>query len=199
MKRWEDMLVVVDAGHGGWDNGAQFDGRLEKDDNLAMALALRDELEAQCVRVLMTRDTDIFVELKDRADMANEADADLFISLHRNSYTELTPGTAGVENWIYLTAPVNTTERAASLVLDEVVGAGVQANRGVRRGNYYVLRKTKMPAMLFENGYIINRGDNILYDRKLNDYARAIAAGTLRYFGFEYNEGKPCRFILSLL
>jgi N-acetylmuramoyl-L-alanine amidase len=193
MEQRDNLLIAVDAGHGGWDNGASRGGRLEKDDNLALALLVRDELNGQCVNVLMTRDSDVFVELKDRADLANAANADLFISLHRNSYIEQTPTSKGVENWIYLTAPEATSGNAARLVLDEVVRAGVQTNRGVQRGNYYVLRKTKMPAMLLESGYIINDEDNRLYDQRLREYAKAIAKGALKYFNVPYREDAPCR------
>jgi N-acetylmuramoyl-L-alanine amidase len=193
MEQRDNLLIAIDAGHGGWDNGAMYGNRKEKDDNLALARLVSDEFEGQCVSVLMTRDSDTFVELRDRADMANAAKADLFISLHRNSYTEHTPTSNGTENWIYLTAPEATSGTAAQLVLDEVVRAGVQSNRGVRRGNYYVLRKTAMPAMLLESGYIIDEADNRLYDQRLGAYAKAIAKGALRFFNVPYREEMPCR------
>lgn len=184
----DELLIVIDAGHGGWDNGASWMGRLEKDDNLRLALAVQKELEAQGVSVLMTRDTDVYVSLSDRVDMANNADADLFVSLHRNSYIEQTPMTNGVENFIYLSAPLETTGRAAQYVLDRVVDVGVQSNRGVSRGNYYVLRRTIMPAMLLEMGFIINEIDNELFDEHLEEYAAAIAKGIMQYFSLEYHE-----------
>ena len=74
-----NLLIVVDAGHGGWDNGASWNGRLEKDDNLRLALEVQRQLLAQGVPVLMTRDTDVFVPLADRVQMANDANASLFI------------------------------------------------------------------------------------------------------------------------
>ncbi len=192
MENRDNLLIAVDAGHGGWDNGASWQGRVEKDDNLRLALEVQKQLKAQGVDVLMTRDSDVFVELRDRANMANQADADLFISLHRNSYTEQTPDTNGVENWIYLTAPENTAGKAAELVLNEVVNVGVQNNRGVRRGNYYVVRKTQMPAMLLEMGYIINEEDNRLFDENLVEYAQAIARGAFAYFGVPFvGAGQP--------
>ena len=181
-----NYLITVDAGHGGWDNGASFNGRLEKDDNLRLALAVEKQLEAQGLGVLMTRSVDEYVTLQDRAAMANQAGADLFVSLHRNSYIEQTPLTNGVENFIYLTAPEETSGRAAALVLDAVVNVGVQSNRGVSRGDYYVLRRTNMPAMLLEMGYIINEIDNHLFDEHLEEYAAAIAKGIMQYFGLEY-------------
>ena len=171
-----NLLVVIDAGHGGYDNGAAFEGRLEKDDNLRLALAVQKQLEAMGLGVLMTRTEDIFIPLPERADIANQAGADLFVSLHRNSYTEHTPSSHGVENIIYLTAP-KAAEHMAQTVLAEVVQVGVQGDRGVTRGNYYVLRRTTMPAMLLEMGFIIDPEDNRLFDEKLEDYAAAIARG----------------------
>lgn len=181
-----DLQIVIDAGHGGWDNGASYNGRLEKDDNLRLALEVEKQLTAQGVPVLMTRSTDVFVELADRAAIANAAHADLFVSLHRNSYPEQTPYSNGVENFIYLTAPLETSGSAAQLVLDEVVNVGVQSNHGVSRGNYYVLRRTIMPSMLLEMGFIINDIDNKLFDEHLVEYAAAIAKGIMKYFGLEY-------------
>ena len=180
------LLIVIDPGHGGDDYGAMWNGRLEKDDNLRLGLAVRDALMYQGIDVLMTRDTDVFIPLADRAAMANDADADLFVALHRNSYTEQTPTSNGIENIIYLTAPANTTGVAAQKVLDAVVAVGAQSNRGVTRGNYYVLRRTRMPAMLLEMGFIIDDYDNQLFDQNLEAYAQAIAKGVMDYFGLTY-------------
>lgn len=193
MERAESLYIAVDAGHGGHDFGATFEGRMEKDDNLRLALAVWTQMEAQGVRVLMTRTEDVFVTLQDRASMANEADVDLFISLHRNSYIEQTPETNGVENYIYLTAPEESTGLAAATVLEEVVNVGVQRNRGVNRGNYYVLRRTVMPAMLLEMGFIINEIDNQLFDENLIQYAIAITKGAMRYFRVPFD---PSRVVL---
>lgn len=188
MVNHDELLIAVDAGHGGWDNGASWEGRLEKDDNLRLALEVQKQLLAQGIRVLMTRNSDVYVTLADRAAMANQADADLFVSLHRNSYIEHTPTSNGVENFIYLTAPLETSGRAAQYVLERVVDVGVQSNRGVQRGNYYVLRRTIMPAMLLEMGFIIDDIDNQLFDEHLEEYAVAITKGIMQYFGLEYQE-----------
>ena len=188
----DELLIVIDAGHGGWDNGASWEGRLEKDDNLRLALEVEKELRRNNIPVLMTRDSDVYVSLTDRVNMANEAGADLFVSLHRNSYIEHTPTTNGVENYIYLTAPAETTGLAAQLVLDSVVRVGVQSNRGVSRGNYYVLRRTVMPAMLLEMGFIIDERDNMLFDKHMEEYAAAIVRGIMRYFNLEYTQSPNC-------
>lgn len=180
-------VIAVDAGHGGYDNGASFNGRLEKNDNLRLALAVRDELQKMGQQVVMTRDSDVFVPLNQRAAIANNAGADLFISLHRNSYPEQTPTTKGVDNYIHTYATAET-ERMARIVLDHVVNVGVQLDRGIQRGNFAVLRNTNMPAMLLEMGFIINEEDNRFFDEKLQDYARAIAQGAIEALGDEKKE-----------
>ena len=150
-------------------------------------MAIQKELIEQEVPVLLTRETDIFVTLQGRVQMANEANANLFISLHRNSFPTHTETTNGVQNYIYLTAP-EMTMRAAWLVLDEIVNVGVQSNWGVLRENFYVLRETKMPAMLLEMGFIIDPIDNILFDKHLYEYATAITKGAMKFFDLEYRE-----------
>jgi len=177
-----NFLVVIDPGHGGWDNGASWEGRLEKDDNLRLGLLVREALDTLGIPNIMTRDTDVYIMLSERVETANEADADLFVSLHRNSYPEQLPTAIGVENYIYLTAPEEPTGKAAQIVLDSIVDVGVQADRGVSRGDYYVLRRTKMPAMLLEMGFINNDIDNELFDEHIAEYAQAIARGVEEYF-----------------
>ncbi|MCL2188180.1 MAG: N-acetylmuramoyl-L-alanine amidase [Defluviitaleaceae bacterium] len=171
--------VVLDAGHGGHDPGAVSNGRWEKDDVLRLALAVRNLLQAQGIRVVMTRSTDIFVPLTERSATANRNNADLFVSIHRNASEHSTAN--GVENFIYTSAPANT-ENAASLVLAEVVAAGVQRDRGLKRGNFSVLRHTSAPAMLLELGFITNTRDNQLFDQNFNAYAAAITRGIMRWF-----------------
>lgn len=190
MESNNSVLIVIDPGHGGEENGATYNGRLEKDDNLRLGLEVARQLREQGVNTIMTRDTDKTVSLQERVNIANSHNADLFVSLHRNSYIEQNENTNGVENFIYLTAPEQTTGRAARLVLDNVVEVGVQNNRGVKRGNYYVLRRTRMPAMLLEMGFIINEEDNRLFDTKLEEYAAAIVKGIMEYFGLPY-QGRP--------
>ena len=177
-------LFAIDAGHGGYDNGASYEGRLEKDDNLRLALAVRDELIRLGQDVVMTRDTDVFVPLDERANIANNAGADLFISLHRNSYPEQLPTANGVENYIY-TYATDENERMARIVLDRVVAVGVQRDRGVSRANFAVLRYAEMPSMLLEMGFINNEEDNRLFDENLQAYAQAIAQCAVEALGTE--------------
>lgn len=190
METYNPLLIVIDPGHGGEDTGAVWNQRLEKDDNLRLGLAVRDTLTGQDADVLMTRDTDVTMPLASRVRTANNSDADLFVSLHRNT-TERPDSQYGVEIVIYLTAPNNTTGEAARRVLNAVNDVGVRANLGIRRGNHFVLRKTRMPAMMLQMGFIQNAEDNRLFDQNLNAYAEAIAKGILDYFGMTWKESQP--------
>lgn len=172
--------IVLDAGHGGSDPGAVNGGRLEKDDNLRLALAVQERLQAPGQRVVMTRSTDVFVPLSERSAISNRNNADIFVSIHRNAAT--TPVANGVENFVIINpSPIET--QYAQTVLNEVVSAGVQSNRGVRQGNFAVLRNTLAPAMLLEMGFITNERDNQLFDQNFNAYADAIARGIVRSLG----------------
>jgi len=180
MGRANDPTVVLDAGHGGYDAGASNGARLEKNDNLRMALAVGKILSDCGVRVVYTRTTDVFVPLLERSNISNNAGADLFVSLHRNA--SINPSANGVENWVY-TQPSQKAVAAADLVLSRVVSAGVQRNRGIQYGNFSVLRHTKAPAMLLELGFITNAQDNALFDQRFNAYAQAIASGIMSSLG----------------
>lgn len=175
--------IVIDAGHGGYDFGAVNGSRLEKNDNLRLAQAVRDKLAAQGQKVIMTRDSDVFVPLLDRSYIANNNNADIFVSLHRNSSTN--PAANGVENFVYTTAPPSSTVKAKN-VLDEVVNVGVQSNRGIKKDNFSVLRNTIAPAQLLELGFISNEIDNNYFDRYLDSYATAITKGILESLNIPY-------------
>ena len=178
-------LIYLDPGHGGKDPGAVNGRRHESDDVLKLSKAVKNLLEEQGFTVRMTRETDTYVSLEDRTEQANRAQADWFISIHRNSFANAEA--SGVEVWIYPTKDAETN-RGAKEVLDEIVQAGVQKNRGVKKGDYHVCRETKMPAMLIEMGFITNATDNQLFDSRFEQYAKAIAKGICKAAGTEWNE-----------
>ena len=168
--------IVIDPGHGGSDPGAVFGSRREADDVLRLSLAVRNLLQAEGQRVIMTRSTDTFVDLGERSAISNRNNADLFVSIHRNASTNSSAN--GVDNFIFTNAPNSTAQKALD-VLDRVVDAGVQSNRGVKRANFAVLRNTQAPSMLLEMGFITNTRDNQLFDQNFNAYASAIARGIM--------------------
>ena len=168
--------IVLDPGHGGHDSGAVFGTRRESDDTLRLALAVQRLLLERGQQVIMTRSTDVFVSLPERSAISNRNNANLFVSIHRNASANSAAN--GVENYVFTTAPSNTVQSAFD-VLDEVVNAGVQNNRGVIRGNFSILRNTNAPAMLLEMGFITNVRDNQLFDQNFNAYANAITQGII--------------------
>ena len=175
--------IVLDAGHGGTDPGAVNGRRLEKDDNLRMAQAVQRQLTNQGQKVIMTRDKDTYVPLLERSAISNNNNADMFVSFHRNASDN--PGVGGTETWIQQGSPAANAAYAQN-VQNRLVSAGVQSNRGVRAGNYSVLRNTAAPAMLLELGFISNAVDNDFFDRNFDAYATAITRGILESLGEPY-------------
>jgi len=182
------LTIALDAGHGGWDSGAKDAGRQEKDDNLRLALGVNRELRARGLGVICTRTDDSFISLADRARIANEKDADLFISLHRGAFPTPSEEAVGVAGYIYPTASLETSGRAAQLALSALEEAGVQRMVGISRGNSPVLRRVEMPAFLLEVGFLTNQEDNRLFDQNLSGYARAIAKGVSDFFGLSFDQ-----------
>lgn len=150
------FVLVVDAGHGGNDQGAAGRHSQEKDITLQTARRVCKLIRKQCknVEVIQTRPDDEFVTLDDRAGMANFFHADLFISIHANSARGWAEGT---ETFIHTTAKGSRSERMAHLIETEYVRQGKRKSRGVKTANFAVLRKTSMPAVLTEIGFISNK------------------------------------------
>jgi N-acetylmuramoyl-L-alanine amidase len=166
--------VVIDAGHGGHDRGGIPGQRIaEKDMNLDVAQRLRNVLAANGYRVVMTRDSDVFVPLPTRVAIANSYRNGIFVCVHFNSTQRR--GAAGIETYFYS----RDSLPLASAVHYYVAGGAPSSNRGVRRRGYYVLRKTNVPAVLVECGFLTNPTEaayaqTASYRQKL---AEEIAAG----------------------
>lgn len=178
------IVVCIDAGHGGNDVGSVSSDkkRYEKDDNLEVALKVKEELEKQNVKVILTRSDDTYMSLEDRCRKANFRCVDLFVSIHRNSGKS----GDGVEIWISKDKKEEDTNLANS-ILEELEKTNIQSNRGVKSGtsennetDYFVNKNTNMPSCLVELGFITNKKDNQLLDDNLEEYAEAIARGIIR-------------------
>jgi N-acetylmuramoyl-L-alanine amidase len=177
------LIVCIDAGHGGNDPGCVAGDTYESHQTLELALAMRDAMEAQGITVVMTREDDTYVALEERANIANQAGADYFISIHRN--TLVGGGAQGVEIWHSCHAGSDTL-RFASLVEDRLVEAGISKDRGCRGGSqgdanedYIVCRETAMPAVLVEMGFMSDETDNNLFYANQTAYAEAFANAVL--------------------
>src|ERR1043166_2095509 len=145
------ITVVIDAGHGGYDRGGIPGQRVsEKDMTLDVAQRLRSVLATSGYRVVMTRDSDVFVPLGTRCAIANSYRNAIFVSIHFNSATRR--GASGIETYFYSRDSLSL----ASAIHHYVTGGAPSENRGVRRRGYYVLRKTAIPAVLVECGFLTN-------------------------------------------
>lgn len=168
--------IMLDAGHGGRDPGAVYQGRQEKDDTLNLVFAIGEILQNNGIDVEYTRTTDVYESPFQKAQEANEAGVDFFISIHRNSFpTDNT--VSGVESLVYNKEGIKyemAQNINAQLETVGFVDLGVQA-----RPNLVVLRRTNMPAVLVEVGFINSDVDNNLFDNNFQDIAQAIAMGIL--------------------
>ena len=168
--------MMLDSGHGGSDPGAVYRGRREKDDTLRLTLAVGEILQENGIEVLYTRTTDVYLSPYERAVEANQAGVDFFLSIHRNSYPTDNE-VMGVESLIYdLSGLKYQMAQEINEQLETVgfVDLGVKA-----RPNLVVLKRTRMPAVLVEAGFINSDTDNKLFDSNFQDIAQAIATGVL--------------------
>ena len=168
--------IMLDAGHGGVEPGAIYNGRNEKDDTLNLVLAIGEILQNNGIEVSYTRTTDVYESPFEKAMEANRAGVDFFISIHRNSFPTANQ-VSGVESLVYDLSGIKY--EMAQEINDQLEAIGF-VNLGVKeRPNLVVLKRTQMPAVLVEVGFINSDTDNLLFDENFNDIAQAIAEGIL--------------------
>ena len=168
--------IIIDAGHGGYDTGATYNGRREKDDNLALALAVGEILADSGVEVGFTRVEDVYQSPVDQARTAHRQDGDYLVSIHRNSSPM--PNTySGVQSLIYNEGGVMS--QMAANINREMSQVGYQDLGTDLRRNLAVLRRSEMPAILVEAGFINTDVDNALFDQRFTETAQAIADGII--------------------
>lgn len=175
--------VWLDAGHGGNDPGAIGNGIKEKDITLSITKKVGNELKRHNIKVGYTRTIDKTVELNKRGQLANNFNADVFVSIHTNAFSD---GSAkGVETYSFPGSSNGT--KLAQYIHDEIIKAKLYTkNRGTKTANFAVLRQTKMPAALVETAFITNKEDVQLLKNKQDEFAIAITKGILKYLGIKY-------------
>ena len=152
-------VIVVDPGHGGSQTGASYGGIHEKDLNLAIAKKVKDLLVAQGATVYMTRSTDVTTSLGARTELANNKDADLFVSIHNNATVT---GSAYSGTEVLYKAGKSYSNGMSNYSFAETMRKALMAkidtiDRGLKdRQDLYVLNRTNMPAVLVEVGYMTN-------------------------------------------
>lgn len=177
--------VVIDAGHGGFDRGANTRIVEEKEINLRCALLLQKQLQRLGYRVIMTRSIDEYIPLKKRAEIANQSRSQVLVSIHFNA--AINASAHGVEVYYCSKTEPWRMARSKSLaqsVLNKILSHTEAYSRGVKEGNFCVIRETKMPSILVEGGFITNSNEQrkLIDNRYLNKLALAIAEGLDRYF-----------------
>lgn len=178
-------LVVLDAGHGGKDNGASFDKFLEKSVNITTALLTKRHLESLGYRVIMTRSKDNFIPLVQRVKIASQVKADIFVSIHFNSSKN--KQAKGIEVYYYSSKPLprnRASQQLANCVLTRLIDQTEANSRGVKTGNFHVIRETAMPAVLVEGGFITNFQERQKIGQRayLDQIALGVAQGIDSYF-----------------
>ena len=178
-----NMLICIDAGHGGSDPGAVNGKCHEKTAALSIAKKLGSLLEGAGAKIIYTRNTDKDIELAERCQVANKAKADYFISIHLNAAAAKSAN--GIETFAYTTT--DAAYKLASAVQKKLIAATGAANRGAKSANYQVLRETKMPAILIETGFISNDAEcmALFKDGYQNIIAEAVANAVAEFTGLE--------------
>ncbi len=177
--------VVIDPGHGGFDLGAHSKVCEEKDVCLKTAEKLKKYLLAKGYRVVMTRTRDEFVPLKKRAQIANLSQSQLLVSVHYNAAKS--EQASGVEIYYYDSAEpwkAQKSKQVAQIVLNKIVSETGAHSRGVKGGNFCIIRETKMPAILVEGGFITNPAERtkLCDNAYIDTLALALADGVDQYF-----------------
>ena len=174
----KDKLIVLDAGHGGSDPGAQRAGVSEKDLTMQITNQLKKRLTQLGARVVMTRSDDTFVSLEDRVKITNNSQPDLFVSIHINAL-ESTSSIYGIETY-YQT---DQSRALATAIHQQLVqGLGVP-DRSVRKARFYVINHTPIPAILAEVGFISNQQerDNLGAAEYQVKIADSVSHGIVQY------------------
>ncbi len=179
---------MIDIGHGGTDRGARAGGPFceEKRICLQTGRLVKKYLDQLGYRVILTRSTDVFVSLARRVEMADQARASLFVSIHYNSAPS--SQAKGIEVFYSESKEEkvrsSASKRLAQTILSRVIHRTSAVSRGVKKGNFFVIRETSMPAVIVEGGFISNLEERIcLKDHAYIDkIARGIADGVDLYY-----------------
>ncbi|TYP51333.1 N-acetylmuramoyl-L-alanine amidase [Thermosediminibacter litoriperuensis] len=170
----KNRIIVLDPGHGGSDPGAVHSGVSEKNLNLDIALRLKKLLEENGAKVLMTRESDIYVNLYTRAGIANEVGADLFVSIHNNASSNA--ATSGTMTLYYPTPEKKAFAQTVHKAVVETLGL---PNLGlVERPNLVVIRETRMPSALVEVAFMTNKHDLALLQTE--GFRQKVAEGVFK-------------------
>ena len=175
-------VIFIDAGHGGEDAGCSKAGVDEKTINLEIALKVRDQLEELGYKVIMARETDVYVSKEERVEQANSSQADIYVSIHQNS-TDDGSDASGMEVWYDGSDETRANKRLAQLIRQQTARSTQVVERELRgNADFHVTGSTQMPACLIETGFLTNTNER----NKLvtEEYQEQIASGIVQ--GIDY-------------
>jgi len=180
----EKPYVILDAGHGGKDQGAKILGLEEKKLTLRTTYLVKKHLESLGYRVILTRARDVYLPLSTRVVLGNRRTPALFVSIHYNSAAS--PGAKGIEVYYYGSGDPKRrgeSRKLAAAVLDGMIGEAKAHSRGTKKGNFQVIRESQIPAILVEAGFLTNREERALIATQtyLDKLAKGVAIGVDRY------------------
>lgn len=179
-------IIVLDAGHGGKDHGSEQELSDEKELTLKAVYLAKEHLEKLGYSVVLTRTQDEFVSLEQRVAIANERKGALFVSVHFNSAPN--KKAKGIEVFYCKSEAdqerTNQSKHLAKMILDKTIAFTETSSRGVKIQDFYVIKKTLMPAALIEGGFLSNPGERVRCNDPiyLNALAWGIARGVDEYF-----------------
>lgn len=178
-------VVVIDIGHGGNDQGTQSnDGsKIEKNITLQIGNKVIQELEKdKNIKVVSTRNSDEYVSLKDRNKIEKENKGDIFVSIHANATADYSKSANGVETF-YFKEDNDESKKLAELIHNNIILSTSSNDRGVKKGNYQVLRDSDCPSILIETGFLTNyvESSNLSNPNYQNQIANAIVKGIKEY------------------
>lgn len=180
----QDRIIIIDPGHGGKDPGAVSGQAVEKSIVFKVSNLVKQKLEADGAKVLMSRTGDTYPSLDDRITFAKSNYGEMFISLHANSSTNTSP--KGTETYYSITSNDNEKEDVvlATNINNEIVKNANMSNRGVKREDFKVIRSLTIPAVLVELGFVSNAEDRskLLDDQYIEIFAQSIYNGIVEYY-----------------
>jgi N-acetylmuramoyl-L-alanine amidase len=182
----QGLAVVLDAGHGGSDPGAQRGDIQEKEITLGIVEKLKQDLEQRGIRVSMTRQDDSFVSLDDRVSITNRLNPNIFLSVHINSL-ESNNDIHGIETYFHN----GSSKELADFIHASLVSDLAAPDRGIRKARFYVINHTPLPAVLAEVGFISNQEERakLISSDYQRQVASALAEGVILYLSRHYSAG----------
>lgn len=186
----KNKIITIDPGHGGSDSGAVgHNGYTEKEGAFAISQKVASILNQSGAKVVMTRDSDVDVygpnasarnELQARVDVGNNANSDIFVSIHCNAFVN--PAANGTQTFYYGSSYQG--QRLAQSIQEKMIEANGLRDRGISTCNFYVVKHSYMPAVLIETAFITNYDEEALLsdDEWQTTMAKAIAEGINEYF-----------------